>query len=512
MKNTLFATLLSSTLFIHASASVELRPLGTWETGVFDESAAEIVQFHPGTQRLFVVNGDLPGIDVIDVSEVSAPSKLFSIKLDAWGDDVQSVAVRGDLVAVAVSADPVTDPGWVAFYDVDGNYLDKVQVGPLPDMVTFTPDGSMVLSANEGEPSDDYSIDPGGSISLIAIPSDPDSGFPPASTLTFAAFADAIIEGINPGHPDSTLPQNLEPEYIAVSPDGATALVTLQESNAVAVVDLHEEVITDVVGLGFQDRNVVPFDASDKNKKINLRNWPTYGLFQPDAICSFSIGGVAYFATANEGDARDYDGWSEEARVEDLALDPGAFPNAETLQQEENLGRLKVTTAMGDSDGDGDFDEIYHYGGRSFSILNEQGEVVYDSGSLIEEKLAEILPEDFNSDNDENDSFDKRSDDKGAEPEAITFAEINGQPLLFVGLERVGGVMVFDVSDPTDPEWLTYSNPRDFTGDAEAGTAGDLGPEGMIVIAAEESPTGSPLLIVSNEVSGTVTIFEVVEF
>jgi len=501
-------TLTAITSFSFAG-EVDLKPIGTWETGIFDESAAEIVQHHPASQRLYVVNGDLPGIDVIDIANADSPEKLFSIEPGPWGDDVQSVAIHGDLVAVAVSADPVTDPGWIAFYDFEGEFLGKVAVGPLPDMVTFTNDGKFVLSANEGEPSDDYSIDPEGSISIIQVPADPSQGFPAATTLTFSAFNGKEIKGSNPGHPDSTLAQNLEPEYIAVSPDDLHAIVTLQESNAVAIIDLEEMKITDVVGLGFQDRSQVPFDASDKDKQINIRNWPTLGMFQPDSITAFEIEGVPYFATANEGDARDYDGWSEEARLEDLSLDPTAFPDAETLQEKENLGRLKVTTAIGDTDGDGDFDEIYHYGGRSFSILNAAGETVYDSGSVIEEKLAELLPDDFNSNNDENDSFDKRSDDKGAEPEAIAFGEINGRPLLFVGLERVGGIMIFDVSDPTAPEWLNYVTTRDFSGDAEKNTAGDLGPEGIIVIQAENSPTGKPLLVVSNEVSGSVTIFEI---
>ncbi|MGE9269546.1 MAG: choice-of-anchor I family protein, partial [Verrucomicrobiales bacterium] len=380
-----------------------------------------------------------------------------------------------------------------------------------PDMITFSHDGTFLLSANEGEPSDDYNIDPEGSISVIQIPADIQSGFAPAATLSFSKFNGKEIDGINPGNPDSSLAQNLEPEYIAISPDGKIGMVSLQESNAVAILDLTQPAIVDVVGLGFQDHREVAFDASDKDGKINIQNWPVYGLYQPDTIISFEVDGKQYFATANEGDARDYDGWSEESRLKDLDLDPAIFPNADELQSKENLGRLKVTTAMGDLDGDGDFEEVYNFGGRSFSILDENGSIVYDSGSVIEEKLAELIPENFNSNNDENDSFDKRSDDKGPEPEAIAFANLSGTPMIFVGLERVGGVMAFDVSDPTAPVWLTYVNTRNFAGDPENGTAGDLGPEGIIFIDPSESPNGEPLLVVSNEVSGSVVIFEISE-
>tara|TARA_R100000027_G_scaffold42924_2_gene32179 strand:- start:107 stop:1639 length:1533 start_codon:yes stop_codon:yes gene_type:complete len=503
--------ILSSCMILPAltSSALELSPIGTWKTGLFDKSAAEIAQYDKDSQRLFVVNSALPGIDVVDISDPSNPSKEFSITVESFGSGVQSVAIHDGLIALAVSGDPSTEPGWIAFFNSEFGFLEKVEVGALPDMVTFTPDGSYVLSANEGEPSDDYTIDPAGSISLIEIPENPEAGFPEAITLTFEAFDELEIEGIHAGNPDSSLSQNLEPEYIAISPDGTIAMVSLQENNAVAIIDLGHQSIRSIVGLGYQDRREVAFDASDKDKKINIQNWPVFGLYQPDSITAFEVDGNLYFATANEGDARDYDGWSEEVRLEDLELDSEIFPNAKELQKKENLGRLKVTNAMGDTDGDGKFEEIYNFGGRSFSILDQDGVMIYDSGSLFEEKVAQAIPENFNSNNDENDTFDKRSDDKGPEPEAIAFAEINGTPILFVGLERVGGIMAFDVSDPTAPAFLTYKNNRNFNGIAENGTAGDLGPEGIIVIKAEDSPTKTDLLVVSNEVSGTVTIYEI---
>ncbi|RMF25831.1 MAG: PEP-CTERM sorting domain-containing protein, partial [Cyanobacteria bacterium J083] len=216
-----------------------------------------------------------------------------------------------------------------------------------------------------------------------------------------------------------------------------------------------------------------------------------------------------YIVTANEGDSRDYEGFSEETRVKNLDLDPIIFPNASQLQAEQVLGRLKTTNTLGDLDNDGDVDRIYAFGGRSFSILDEDGKIVFDSGDEFAKIIAQQLPNDFNSDNDENNSFDQRSDDKGAEPEGITIGEIDGRIYAFIGLERIGGIMVYDVTNPLNPTFVIYVNNRDFTGEPELGTAGDLAPEGLLFISPTESPNHQPLLIVTNEVSGTTTLYSV---
>ena len=38
-------------------------------------------------------------------------------------------------------------------------------------------------------------------------------------------------------------------------------------------------------------------------------------MYQPDAIVYVNIGGTEYVISANEGDSRDYDGFSEEERL-----------------------------------------------------------------------------------------------------------------------------------------------------------------------------------------------------
>ena len=250
-------------------------------------------------------------------------------------------------------------------------------------------------------------------------------------------------------------------------------------------------------------------DASDSDDAINIQPWPIYGLYQPDAIAAYAVDGETYLVTANEGDARDYDGFSEQKRLSDLVLDLSIFPDAATLQAEAQLGRLRTTTAGTDTNGDGLVDKILTNGARSFSIWNSAGELVWDSGSEIESMIAAIYPDDFNADG-ENGSFDSRSDDKGPEPEAVEVGVIDGVTYAFVGLERIGGVMIYDISNPRAPRYIDYVNNRDFSGDAEAGTAGDIAPEGVKFVPADQSPTGQPLVLVANEVSGSTSVYAVI--
>lgn len=893
--------------------AITLSPLGAYANGILGESAAEIVAYHAATQRAYVVNGGDKTLDILDVSDPTAPTLVSQIDMTEFGDAATSVDVFGDLLAVAVPAAEKTDPGVVIFLDPDGAVLAQVTVGALPDMLTFTPDGLSVVVANEGEPSDDYTIDPEGSISIIDVSAGVD-GLSDANVRTagFSQFNDAKLDPrIRIYGPNATVAQDLEPEYIAISPDGATAFVTLQENNALAVVDIANAEVTALLPLGFKnfdaptatlhsysiddlpvlgvteagqeillggfsglfyegmddsgrhifvthtdrgpnpepqdvdndgiaerafalpdfqpvivrlaldaegnveilkqiglkradgtpltglpnlagdagkayadeepvdlfgnpldldplgadlegivraddgtywmvdeyrpaiyhftpdgvlaaryvpegsnneetgvavgeealpaiyaqrranrgfeavalrdgilyafiqspidnpdtakdssskastlvrvlafdtaaketvgeyfyrldgkgvdkigdavvmpdgtflvmerdgatgsaarklvyhididaatnflgydlprgvelqndlglahlgitpvakrlfvdlgaigyntvdkpeglaliDENTIAvindndfgrgggfdpatglleenpnptpavlgivrlaangLDASDEDGGINIQRWSVQSMYMPDAIAAYEVGGQVYLVTANEGDARDYPGYSEEKRLADLVLDAALFPNASELQRAENLGRLRVSTASTDANSDGLVDRIAAYGGRSFSIWDSAGNLVFDSGDAIERITAELLPEGFNSSG-ENDTFDSRSDDKGPEPEALALGEIDGRTYAFVGLERIGGVMVWDVTDPRTPFFVTYVNTRDFTVATEL--AGDLAPEGIVFVAAENSPTGKPMLIVANEFSGTTTLWDI---
>jgi 2',3'-cyclic-nucleotide 2'-phosphodiesterase (5'-nucleotidase family) len=491
--------------------ALDLNVLGTYATGAFDEGAAEINAYDADTKRLFVVNSNAVTVDILDVSNPTNPVKIGEIDATVYGAGANSVAVKNGIVAIAIENEVVTDNGEVVFFDADGNFLGEVVVGALPDMVVFTPDGSKVLVANEGEPDD--GVNPEGSISIIDLT----NGVANATvdTADFTAYngqeAALRAEGVRifPGIPFS---QDAEPEYIAVSPDGTKAFVSLQENNAVAIVDIAAKQVTDIIGLGVKDHSLPGngIDASDRDDAINIQNYPVFGLYMPDAIASYEVNGTTYFVTANEGDARD-----EDARIKDLILDPIAFPNAEELQQDEVLGRLEVSTIDGDFDGDGDFDALYAYGARSFTIFDAEGNLIFDSGDDFEQITAALIPDYFNSTNDENGSFDSRSDAKGPEPEGVVIGKVDGNTYAFVGLERVGGIMVYDITNPAGASFVQYINNRNFEVEAQLAdgstnpAVGDLGPEGLTFIAAEDSPTGEALLAVSNEISGTTTIYSV---
>ena len=942
----------------------QLNILSTVETGIFDEAAAEIAAFDSNSRRMFFTNAFENSFEIVDLSDPNNPASVATIDLSPFGAGVNSIATKNGFLAVAVEADPVTDPGSVVFFDLDGNFIVSVLVGALPDMLTFTRDGTRVLVANEGEPDDD--IDPEGSVSIIFLPNDDLVGMTNDDVVTanFTAFDGRENELRNRGiriFAGKTVSQDLEPEYIAESSADGLAFVALQENNAFAVVDIEAGIILDILPLGVKDHskglsvienfeltngpnitddqgvdlttpagqtiglggfsglfyagenpengnlqfvtipdrgpnpdtisldlnkdgisdtlrpfafpsyqarivhlelnqgtgdliitgqtfltrngenggsmpitgipNVIfdangsqideqpvnlngeiitkldPFggdmegividqdesdpevftywtvdeyrpaiyhfdmdgvlidrfvpiglaasagqtdgtfgtetipaeyitrrrnrgfeaialdessntlfafiqtplanpdrtasdnsdvirilaidtttgnptaeyiyllegsdfreskvdkigdavyagdnklfvierdsstdvrakkfifeldltgatnllddgiffianktveqhtadelaligvrpvskikvlnlpsfgyragdkpeglallpdgslavindndfgladrdvlgvqenddivsltgggvifqdnpaptvlglihftkpnglDPSDRDDVAFIRNPPVLGMFMPDAITSYEVDGRTYFLTANEGDDR-----GEDERVADLqntvdpnlsALDPTRFPAAEELILEENTGRLGVSTIDGDLDEDGDYDQLFAYGARSFSVWDDRGNLIYDSGDEFEQIVARFVPEFFNSDNDEN-SFDTRSDNKGPEPEAVTTGEINGRIYGFIGLERIGGIMIYDITDPFQPFFATYVNNRDFEGDPEAGTAGDLGVEGVVFVNAEDSPTGDSLLITSNEVSGTVTTF-----
>ncbi|WP_091410328.1 choice-of-anchor I family protein [Aquimarina amphilecti] len=467
--------------------------IGSLTNGTGDEGFAEISAFDPETAKLFVVNPNDVELSVWDISNPSTPLAGTDIALNGVPN---SVAVHEGIVAVALenAANKQADGAIVTFDAESQTLLNTYPAGALPDMVTFSPDGKYIVAANEGEPNDEYTVDPEGSITIIEVATGE------VNQVSFTSFNGRTIgNDFRVFGPGATLAQDIEPEYIAVSDDSKTAYVALQENNGIATIDLRSKTVRHITGLGFKNYALPEnqIDASDRDDVVgNFQNWPVLGYYHPDAMVFTRIQGARFLITANEGDARDYEGYSEEERVKDLILDPTVYPDAESLQLDENLGRLKTTTANGDTNGDGYVDQIYAYGGRSFTIWSTTGAKVYDSGDQIAKTVFELDPSAFNSN--EGDGVDNRSDDKGVEPEAVETLSIGRSTLLFVGLERTGGVMVYDISNPVNPifiEWL-----RD---------ASDISPEGLITVKAEDSPTGNAMVIVTNEVSNTVAIYEV---
>ena len=306
------------------------------------EGYAEISAFDPLTDRIFVSNGEMKRVDVFNFGRDGIISFSHSLSLPNGFGGINSVAVSNGILAVAAEADVKQDKGSALLYSTDAMSnavpFATIEVGSLPDHLIFTPDGLMLLVANEGEPNDAYTVDPHGSISIINVKdasllkSNPAANVTlMAKTLDFTKYNSRKAEfqesGIrifgNDGQ--ATVAEDLEPEYIAVSPDGKQAVVTLQENNAIAMVDLEILEIVDVAPLGFKDWAALglTMDATDKDESYNPFLWPVLGMYQPDAIASFAVGGKTYYITANEGDARDYGGYSEEVRVDDLTLEFG---------------------------------------------------------------------------------------------------------------------------------------------------------------------------------------------
>lgn len=515
--------------------ALQVEQIGRYNSGSgIGEGGTEIVAYDAHTKRAFSVNGAARALDILDLNGLKDGNGeiplLKRVSLESFGvgaSDVTSVAIHpeGDYVAVAVPSEVKTDPGHVVLLDTDGNKLASVEVGALPDMVTFTHDGTKMLVANEGEPSDDYTVNPEGSVSIINVGNGLDK-----MTAETAAFTDDIVDSdvrkVNPEPENSTYAENLEPEYITVDKDNRYAYVAIQESNAIAKLDLSTNSFTTVKSLGYKDfsQEGIELDPSNKDDGIQIGNWPVLSMYMPDGMAAFQSGGKTYLITANEGDAQDWEGFSEEVRVADLAAEDAYALNADLYEgytqeqldqlvqdglfEDEQLGRLN-TSIVAPKNTDGKYEAVYGYGGRSFSIWDADAlQQVYDSGADFEKITAEANPDYFNTTNDE-DKLDNRSDDKGPEPETVITGDVDGKTYAFIGLERTGGIMAYDVTNPTSPAFSTYFSSRNFQGDEAAvdSASGDVAPEGLTYISAEESPTGQTLLLAAHEVSGTIAAY-----
>ncbi len=497
-----------------ASKQIELNYLGFFDPSGNNNSSTEIVVHDPTTQRLFTISSLTDVFDIIDFSNPTAPNVIKTVNMLPYGG-ITSVAVKNGIIAVASpNGSNAQQNGSVVFFDIDGNFIKQVNVGVLPDMITFTPDGTKVMTANEGEPNDAYTVDPEGSISIIDIT----GGIPNllqsnVTTLSLAVFngqeAALAASGVRKVKSTSTLAQDLEPEYIAISADSQKAWVSCQENNAVIEVNLAAKTLGNIWGLGQKDMSIPGngFDASDTNGEILIANWPVKAYYNPDAMAYLKAGSTNYIVTANEGDEKDLGGFSERTTVgaNTYTLDPTIFPNASVLKATHNLGRFRVTNVNGNKDGDSEFEEIHALGARSFSIFNADTKaIVYDSGDQFERHVAANHPLIFNADNEAN-GAKARSRAKGPEPEGVTLGTIKGQTFAFITLERTGGVMAYNVTDPNNVTFTDYKHSRMTTA-----YGGDNGPEGITYIAPENSATGKAYVIVANEISGTLSMYEVV--
>lgn len=482
-----------------------LTKVGSYKTN--KAAGSEIVAYDKASKRIFSTNGAENKIDIINIADVTNPTLVSQIDLSSYGTGVNSVTAHDGKIAVAVevkSTDGLytNSKGKVVIFDINGVFEKSVTVGYLPDMVTFNEDGTKVIVANEGEPNGDYSFDPIGSIGVVTVADSSyvDIDFATA-TLIDATDATSVRLG---GTPSNDQAKDIEPEYITVS--GNYAYVTLQENNAMAKVNLTTNTLEYVKSYG-----VKSWEASSSNTidieeegEIKMKSYAgLFGLYMPDSIASYDVNGATYVVTANEGDGREYpiddvntslktgDTLTDESKISKLTLD------ASIASEYTSENDLKVVTDMGDTDGDGDYDKLYTYGARSFSIWDTNGNIVFDSGDEIEKKVALYEPALFNQDEGE---MDGRSGNKGAEPEALALGTINGKTYAFVGLERQNAIMVYDITTPTAAKFVDYY---------KTGIEGDVSAEGMKFIPATDSPNGKNLLLVSYEVSGSTVVYQI---
>jgi hypothetical protein len=500
-----------------ATNELKIKQLASYNNGAVATNTAEIVAYESVSKRLFIANTVGDKIDIVDFTNPSVPRSIRSINIKG----VNSVAAKnGFVVACAEDTVAITNPGRVVFMDSTGFIFKELKVGVLPDMVAISPDGKWVMTADEAQPNDAYTIDPEGSVHLIDI----SAGvlYATQNDVTRIGFSALnaqkaqlqtagirIFGKMKDSTNTVTVAQDLEPEYIAFTPDSRRAMVTLQENNAVIIIDVLNKKIDTIGGapaivpLGYKNHTLAGngLDASDQGTAVNLTNWNVRGMYMPDAIASYQVGGQNYFVTANEGDARAYTGFNEESSLALVRLDPTKFPDSTVLRNNLALGRMVITNASGDTDGDGDMDEIHVFGGRSISILNNVGQQVWDSGDWLERLTKDSTY--FNASNGAGITKKARSRAKGPEPEGVTVATLGGRQYAFIALERTGGLMVFNVTNPTNPQFVTYINNRKGT------TTDDRGAEGIIFIPSAQSPNGRNLVLLANETSSTISVFEI---
>lgn len=526
----------------------------------FDTSAAEIVSYDACSDRIYVVNAHAKQVDLIEFNEKGQPTGAGSLELSVTeksaGIEIgaaNSVSTFDGLLAVAIENKVKQEPGIIALFRTDTlELITTYPTGALPDMVSFSPDGLWIASANEGEPNGEYTVDPEGSVTLVDISQGVSN--PTIHQIGFTDFNQGqsrhseLSSNVRVSAHSATVSQDFEPEYLTFDNKGQL-FVAMQENNAIAVIDVSTASIRSIWGLGSKQWNNISLDASNKDGVVgNLKSYPGLeSLYMPDSIDVFSKDNVSYILTANEGDGREYgikttqeqcdvkgfkwDGddyqgtpdyaseidfcisYTDEIRGKKLDV-PEGHPLAESLKDKSQLGRIKLIKPDSPLGKD---DPITGFGARSFSIWNEQGELVFDSGDEFAKIVLEVNPEDFNSSNDSNSSADDRSDDKGVEPEAIEVATIGKHTYAFIGLERQGGIMVYDVTAPSAAKFITYLNNRNFEepvcsqvddGECDNDTynpkAGDLGPESINYFTRN----GMHYIAVGNEVSGTTSVFQ----
>ncbi|ACS99660.1 choice-of-anchor I family protein [Paenibacillus sp. JDR-2] len=501
--------------------TLSVEKIGTLSIGTSnkDGGVAEIVKYNKDNNKFYLVNGsgNPPTLEIVSLGNAKGTlttektvlvKDLSETKGFVYGDltsvDINTTTKR---VSVSVQEKDPLKPGKILVLDYDGNYVTEYGAGVQPDMIKSTEDGRYILTADEAEPRL-VTQDAKGSITIVdtvtgkSTPAYFDDPSVIEDGVHIRGALDPVTNTVKSSGSKQDALYDLEPEYITLSADGKTAYVTLQENNAVAVVDIATQKVTAVKALGLKDYNN-PANALDvqSNGSIQLETVPFKGMYMPDGAASYTVNGKTYILTANEGDASEFRVNASTAGALKGSLDP----NSEAYKFLKDTTAYDAIEVAGDMGNDG----IYMYGGRSFSIWNADSmDQVYDSGNDFENITAVRLPDYFNVSNSKI-TMDDRSVKKGPEPEDIKVGKVGDRQLAFIGLERVGGLMTYDVTDPEHPQFANYTNTRVFKGaDDKVNLDTDTGPEGIEFIPASVSPTGQPLVLVAYEVGGKVGIYQ----
>lgn len=469
MKLTLAAVALAMAFPMGAVAQSPIASIA--KTWTFDHAingvsgfTAEVAAFDQLTNSIWIA-----GVKGVDVLDVNTGTFLQHIDTSVYGS-INSISIHNGLAAFAIEANERSTPGVVKLFDTSTRALasgvNSITVGALPDMVTFTPNGSRLLVANEGTP-DVYGARIGSTVPRVygAAPNDPVGSVSIIDMSTRSVIATAGFDGVplEGSFIRTNTGMNFEPENIAVNAQGTQAFVTLQEANAIGVLDLNTNSFAKVVGLGVKDFSL-PGNSIDplNNGVIEFVSPNVKGLYMPDGIASYQAAGTTYWVMANEGDFREDDGDRSTGR---------------------SLGETGLLENLRVSNTDSSPDNLFITGARSFSIRDGEGNIVYDSGDILDKKAAELGIYD-----------DGRSRDKGVEPEGISILEVGGRSIAAVGLERTltSAVALFDITDPNNVSFLEMIV-----------SEGDRAPEGLMGFQVNNLV----YLAVPNESSNTTSLF-----
>lgn len=544
----IFATVLLAFCVLSTVSAVTMHKSASYSSGEFnvDGGVMEIIACNRTNQHAYSVNGQSGVLTIIDLGVLHGNGS--GIVLEGENIDIRSLVEKedpsfsyGDMTSVAVSpdgsmlalalqAEVYNENGRIAIFSCgeDGSILFEglLTSGVQPDMVVFA-DNSTVLTADEGEPREGYGEgidDPAGTVTIADVD---------AMTSVQVGFEDydrsAMRNRLTRAGvivmKDRLPSADFEPEYIAVS--GQRAYVTLQEANAIAVLDIPSQRFVGVFSAGFEDYSKTAIDIDKKDDAYRPATYDSLlGIRMPDGIAAFEVNGKTYLVTANEGDARE---WGDEdngtfyiSEDERDFSDGDTSPTGAITAENSGLDGKVVFFATSDFDGLNSRKD-YIFGGRSFTVYEVVGDRIVEvstSGDDFEAITAELYPEFYNASND-NAVLDDRSGKKGPEAESVTTGVVDGTPFAFIALERTGGVMMYDVTDPEKPVFEDYLNTRDFRSvvagseeydDGELDkwvTGGDVAPEGLAFVSASDSVTGNAMLLVANEVSGTVAVYEI---